>query len=113
LLRIPTRHLFAVTSWLILLLAAGLASQGATFLTQADLLPTLGPPLWDSSGLISDDSIAGKVLHTLVGYVAEPTGIQIVFWATTLAIIGGLMRLNGGAARPGGKLGNRAAVLKI
>lgn len=39
LLRIPTRHLFKVTSWLILFLAAGLASQGAAYLVQADLLP--------------------------------------------------------------------------
>ena len=35
LVHIPMRHLFAVTSWLILLLAAGMASQGAAFLLQA------------------------------------------------------------------------------
>src|SRR6185503_1038545 len=36
LVSIPLRHLFAVTSWLVLLLAAGMASQGAAFLMQAD-----------------------------------------------------------------------------
>src|SRR6266700_4603338 len=32
LVHIPMRHLFSVTGWLILLLAAGMASQGAAFL---------------------------------------------------------------------------------
>jgi FTR1 family protein len=100
LLRIPTRHLFAVTSWLILLLAAGLASQGAAFLVQADLLPPLGSSIWDSSRFLSEASIPGKVLHVLVGYVARPDGIQIIFWLATLAIIGLLMRLVGGGPLP-------------
>lgn len=97
LLRIPLRHLFTVTSWLILLLAAGMASQGAAFLVQADLLPSLGQNLWDTSFLLSEQSILGQVLHALIGYVAQPAGIQIVFYAATLIIIGALMRLAGRA----------------
>jgi len=93
LLRIPMKHLFAVTSWLILLLAAGLASQGAAFLVQADLLPELSPMVWDTSALLSDGSMAGRVLHTLIGYTAQPSGIQLVFYAGTLLTIGALMRV--------------------
>ena len=92
LLRIPSRHLFAVTSWMILLLAAGLASQGAFFLNQADVLPALGNEIWDTSWLVTDDSVPGRVLHVLVGYVARPEGIQLVFWAATVAILLMLMR---------------------
>lgn len=88
LLRIPMRRLFAVTNWMVMLLAAGMAAQAANFLVQADLLPTLGEPLWDTSFLVSDDSLAGRLLHTLVGYVSEPSGIQLLFWAATLAVIG-------------------------
>ena len=50
LMTIPMRHLFTVTSTIILLLAAGLASQGAAFLVQADLVPSLGGQLWDTLG---------------------------------------------------------------
>ncbi len=103
LLRIPLRHLFTVTSWLILLLAAGMAAQGAAFLVQADLLPPLGMTVWDTSWLLTEGSIPGQVLHALIGYVAQPAGIQIVFYVATLAIIGALMRRVGrgeGAARP-------------
>lgn len=99
LLAIPMRLLFTVTSWLVLLLAAGLASQGAAFLMQADLLPPLGSNLWDTSWLLSEQSIAGRVLHTLIGYSAQPAGIQLVFYIATLSIIGGLMRLVGAGER--------------
>jgi high-affinity iron transporter len=96
LLRIPLHRLFVVTSWLILLLAAGMASQGAAFLMQADLLPPLGANLWDTSSLLAEGSIVGRVLHTLIGYTAQPAGIQVVFYVATLLVIGSLMRLLGG-----------------
>ncbi len=103
LLRIPMKHLFAVTSCLILLLAAGMASQGAAFLMQADLLPALSPALWDTSFLLSEESIPGKALHALIGYVARPAGIQVVFWAGTVIVIGLLTRLtNRGPMLPKG-----------
>lgn len=103
LLRIPLRHLFTVTSWLILLLAAGMAAQGAAFLVQADLLPPLGSDVWDTSSVLNEGSIPGQVLHALIGYVAQPSGIQVLFYAATLVIIGTLMRWVGrgdGAAKP-------------
>jgi high-affinity iron transporter len=93
------RYLFSVTGWLILLLAAGMASQGAAFLLQADLLPPLGQSLWDTSFLLSEQSLTGRVLHTLIGYTAQPAGIQLVFYLGTLLVIGGLMRLVGTPAR--------------
>ena len=98
LLRIPMRHLFTVTSWLILLLAAGMASQAAGFLVQADLLPELSPMLWDTSSLLADDSLLGRVLHTLIGYVSRPAGIQVVFYVATVAVIAVLMRSVGGGS---------------
>jgi high-affinity iron transporter len=109
LLRIPTKHLFTVTSWLILLLAAGMASQAASFLVQADVLPALSPALWDTSALLTEDSVPGKIMHALIGYVARPSGMQFVFWAGTLAVIGLLMRLtNRGTTVPRG--GTRRAL---
>jgi high-affinity iron transporter len=84
LLRIPTRRLFTVTSWMVLLLAAGMASQAAGFLVQADLLPPLGDAVWDTSSVLTEDSVPGKALHTLIGYVARPDGIQILSYLATL-----------------------------
>jgi high-affinity iron transporter len=95
LLAIPLRRLFTVTSWLILLLAAGMASQGAAFLMQANLLPSLGNDLWDTSSILSENSMLGLLLHVLIGYSAQPSGIQVVFYLVTLLVIGTLMRVMG------------------
>src|SRR5215472_14333906 len=61
LLRIPARRLFTVTGWMVLLLAAGMASQAAGFLVQADMLPALGDAVWDTSAVLTDGSLVGKV----------------------------------------------------
>jgi len=85
--------LFTVTGWLILLLAAGMAAQAAAYLVQADILPPLGETIWDTSKLLPDNSILGKLMHTLVGYTARPYGIQLGFYTFTLVVILVLMRL--------------------
>lgn len=86
LLRIPTRYLFSVTSWMITLLAAGMAAQAMTFLSAAGLL-NLGPQLWDTSWLLSQESLVGKALHTLVGYMDRPTVAQIIAYIVTVGLI--------------------------
>jgi high-affinity iron transporter len=95
LLAIPLRRLFTVTSWLILLLAAGMASQGAAFLMQANLLPSLGNELWDTSSILSERSVLGLLLHVLIGYSAQPAGIQVVFYLATLLGILALTQVMG------------------
>lgn len=90
LLRIPTRQLFTVTTWMIVVLAAGMASQAAAFLVQADILPSLGRRIWDTSAILSERSQLGQVLHTLIGYDANPSGIQLVFYAMTLLLVGAM-----------------------
>lgn len=81
LLRVPLRWFFNATGLLVLLLAAGMASQAARFLVQADLLPSLADPLWDTSAMLPEDSLPGMLLHTLIGYDARPAGMQMIFYA--------------------------------
>ena len=95
LLRIPTRHLFTVTSWLIALLAAGMAAQAVALLQQIDVATALSRVVWDTSAFISNGSITGKILHTLTGYTDKPTQLQLIVYAGTLAAIFMLMRLFG------------------
>jgi high-affinity iron transporter len=100
LLRIPTRRLFTVTGWMVLLLSAGMASQAAGYLVQADLLPPLGNAVWDTSAVLTEDSVLGKALHTLIGYVSRPEGIQILFYLATLGAIWLLTRVVGSPVKP-------------
>jgi high-affinity iron transporter len=93
LLAIPARHIFLVTTVLISLLAAGLAAQAVNFFYQAGWVEVLGTPLWDTSAWLSQGSIAGKVLQTLVGYTDQPTGLQLIAYLGTLVVMVALMRL--------------------
>jgi len=93
LLRVPMRWFFTATGVLVLLLAAGMASQAARFLIQADLLPSLASPLWDTSTTLPESSIPGMLLHSLIGYDARPAGMQMVFYTTVLVAIAVGMKL--------------------
>jgi high-affinity iron transporter len=93
LLAIPTRHLFAVTSGLVTLLAAGMAAQAVHYLGAAGLIEAASDPVWDSSAILAEDSLAGRLLHTLVGYVEQPTAVQVAAYAATLVGITVLARM--------------------
>jgi len=93
LLAVPAHRLFTVTTGLITLLAAGLAAQAVFFLQQADYFQGLATPLWDTSWLLGDDSIPGRLLHTLVGYTATPDAAQLLAYALVIALMLATMRL--------------------
>jgi len=100
LLKVPAGKLFQVTSGLITLLAAGMAAQAVLLLQNGGLLEYFTNTVWDTSWLIRDDSITGKLLHTLVGYSEAPNGAQLIAYGATIAMILILMRLvNAPAAR--------------
>ncbi len=87
LVTIPPRHLFAVTSALITLLAAGLAAQCVGFLQQAWIVTALSQTLWDTSAILPDSSLVGRILHTLIGYTDQPSAMQVLVYVVTLAVI--------------------------
>jgi high-affinity iron transporter len=104
LLRIPLRWFFNATAALVLMLAAGLAAQAAGFLIQADLIPGPSTPLWDTSRTLPEDSIAGALLHGLIGYQARPSAMQIGCYAITLIAIGFGMRWSGKSRSNGNRV---------
>jgi high-affinity iron transporter len=93
LLKIPMRHFFRATNGLLILLAAGLTAAAVGFLTQADVLPTLANPIWDTTRLLSDDAWFGRTLHALVGYTARPSGMQVLSYLSIVLLLSGGARL--------------------
>ncbi|MGU3407543.1 FTR1 family iron permease [Methylobacterium brachiatum] len=89
---IPSRYVFSITSALIIFLAAGLASQAAQFLSNAGVVDVLGQTLWNSSGVIAENSWPGRVLHALVGYTDRPTALQGLVYVGTIGVMVGLMQ---------------------
>jgi high-affinity iron transporter len=103
LVAIPQRRLFAVTTGLISLLAAGLAAQAVLFLQQAGVLTMLSQTAWDTSAILSDTSLFGRVLHTLIGYSDQPSVLQVVAYCVTLAVIVVLTKTVGSRRAPAAK----------
>ena len=95
LMRIPQRALFTTTTVLITLLAAGMAAQAVAFLERADWLTSLDTVVWDSTWLLSEASIPGRALHTLIGYTDQPTEMQLAVYLAVLIVTFLLMRLTG------------------
>jgi high-affinity iron transporter len=83
LLRIPMKYFFGATNGVLMLMAAGMAAAGAGYLSQDGTLP-LSFPVWDTRWLLDDNTVAGKVIHTLLGYSDQPTGLQVVAYISVL-----------------------------
>ncbi len=100
LLAIPNRHIFSVTSWLIALLAAGMAAQAVHFLNNAGWLVAFERTVWDTSWLLSEGSVLGRFFHALIGYTERPTEMQLMVYAATLLAMFALTRLARPSPRP-------------
>jgi high-affinity iron transporter len=92
LLAIPARHIFKVTGILITFVAAGMAAQAVLFLDSAGFLTILNQPVWDTSWALSQTSIVGLLMHTLLGYSDQPTAMQLIVYAGTIVAMVALMR---------------------
>ena len=82
---VSLRSFFAVTSLLLLLVAAGLFSAGVGKLEGFGLLPA-SPTLWDTSHLLSDRGILGGFLGGLAGYRARPSLLEVIAYASYLLV---------------------------
>ena len=92
--RLSLAGFFAITTTLLLFLAAGLFSTGIGRLQSLGVLPLM-PPLWDTSFILSDDGLVGKFLGGLVGYRARPSLPEVVGYAAYL-VAAGFLVLGGG-----------------
>lgn len=93
LVRIPMRHFFSVTGTMIALLTAGLLAQAVGFLEQAGVITAFSGVMWDSSAILAQDSLLGKVLHTLIGYMDHPSLAEGMAYLFSLGATFGLTRL--------------------
>jgi len=92
LVHIPLKYVFGVIGWILILLAAGMASQSVQNLVVIDYLPPLMDPIWDSSSWLPADSFIGEILHVMIGYTDQPSGMQMLMFAFALVVIASLNR---------------------
>lgn len=84
LIKYAGRYIFKISTILLILIAAGLSSEAANILTSAGFIDILTDQLWDTSWIIDDSTILGKVLKITTGYDAKPNGMQLIFYIGTI-----------------------------
>ena len=57
------------------------------FLQNGGWLEFFTATVWDTSWLVKEDSITGRLLHTLVGYSEAPNGAQLIAYGATILVI--------------------------
>lgn len=86
-LRLDLRAFFMATAVLLTFFAAGMLAYGLHELIEIGLLPGLIEPVWDSSALLPQGSVAGQVLRALFGYTATPTLVEALAYAAYVVIM--------------------------
>ncbi|GAB3308492.1 FTR1 family protein [Haliea atlantica] len=76
---------FPVCLGLLAVIGAGMVMQAALLLEQVDWLPAQ-PPLWDSSWLLSEQSLLGQLLFAVLGYEATPGPVQVALYVGSLGL---------------------------
>ncbi len=84
--RLNLKRFFTLVGAALMLVAAGLLANAVQNLQELHVLPGGGQVLWNTSGIISDDSALGDILHGIIGYAASPTVLQVACWALFLVV---------------------------
>ncbi|MCP5361537.1 MAG: FTR1 family protein [Hyphomicrobiales bacterium] len=112
LLALPAKYFLRVTSALLIVLVAGMVSQGTHFLIAAGIIEHMTATAWDSSWLVQDQGVFGQMLHALTGYTSRPAQIQVLVFILTVGVLFGLLRFNN-TRYTGGRLQVRPLVLVL
>lgn len=88
--RLSLPRFFAITSVLLVIVAAGLFSTGVGKLIGLGFIPA-GDVLWDTSSVLDDQSVIGSFLSGLIGYRARPTAPEIIGYVVYLVGAGVLL----------------------
>lgn len=92
---------FNVTGVLLIVLAAGLLVNGLKELHEVGAVPDLGPHVWDTYELLPDNSQAGRLAATLLGYDSSPyLGLVVAYVAYLMTALGLFFAGRGGAPQP-------------
>ena len=82
---------FNVTSFLLIIFAAGMFASGIHEYQEIGLLPFLNGIAWDTKALLDSESTLGAILHSLVGYNDQPSILEVItyvgYWVVVLQAV--------------------------
>jgi high-affinity iron transporter len=77
---------FRIIGIVLMVFAAGLLADAVENMQKLGWLPFLGHTLWNSGGILSENSSIGDVFHSLLGYAERPSVLQAVVWVTFVTV---------------------------
>ncbi|HWG89532.1 MAG TPA: FTR1 family protein [Candidatus Thermoplasmatota archaeon] len=86
--KVDLQKFFAITGILLVFVAAGLIVHSVEAATALGLLQPQ-QAIWDMTGVLTDDSALGRVLHATLGYTAMPTLLQALLYFAYVFGVGG------------------------
>ena len=98
--RVNLAAFFRTVGALLIVFAAGLVADTVENLQQLGWLPFLRHPMWSTARQLSEGSAIGDVFHSLIGYAAQPTPLQLVCYLAYVATILALFLRGGRRTRP-------------
>ena len=100
--QLNVKRFFQVTSVLLILFAAGLVAHSIHEFNEVGWIPAVVEHLWDTNGLLDENSGLGLIIKALFGYNGNPSLTEVlgyvVYWA---ALIFGMRRLPQALTAPG------------
>jgi len=84
--KLNLRQFFTATGILLIVFAAGLLAHGIHEFQEAGLLPLTVEHVWDTNGIVSEDSNLGLFLKALFGYNGNPSLLEVVAWLSFLGV---------------------------
>lgn len=84
--RLNMGRFFRAVGALLLVFAAGLLVDAVQNLQQLGWMPYLTHPLWDTGGLLNEDSALGDLAHTFLGYASRPSVLQAAVYVAYAAL---------------------------
>ncbi len=95
--RLNVSRFFQVTSVLLIVFAAGLVSNAVHEFQEAGIIPVIIEHLWSTRSLLDDGSGLGTALHSLVGYNAEPSLVEVLSYVGYYVALWLGLRLSNGS----------------
>jgi high-affinity iron transporter len=86
-IRLNLRRFFLVTSFLLILFAAGLFAHGIHEFIEAGWLPAFIDPIWNLNPILDESSFTGSMLKALFGYNGNPSLTESLAYVLYLATI--------------------------
>ena len=72
------RRFFQVTSFILILFAAGLLAQGVHEFNEIGVIPGIIEHVWDVNFIVNENSTLGLILKSLFGYNGNPSLTEVI-----------------------------------